>query len=124
MLKPPKVLMIDDDGDISRAAVLRLQAAGYRTLTASEGASGVILAAAGQPDLILLDVRMPIKDGITTLKELKRRGDTKHIPVVMLSASVFDQRAALEAGARFFLTKPYCANKLVQAVATALDCVR
>jgi CheY-like chemotaxis protein len=116
------VLVVDDDCEIVAAATIRLRAAGYRTQSACDGESGVALAAECHPDIILLDVRMPRKDGLTALKELKNRSDTKDIPIVMLSASIVDQKAALDAGARFFLKKPYRGDKLVQAVAAALAC--
>ena len=114
------VLMVDDDHDIMRGACLRLRAAGYRTLEATDGESGIAAAVANRPDLILLDVRMPHKDGLAALSDLKRRSDTKHIPVVMLSASIVDQQASLDAGAKFFIRKPYSGATLVQAVRTAI----
>jgi len=123
MTDPATVLIVDDDDEISSAAGLRLRAAGYHTLTAGDGEAGVAAAVANQPDVILLDVRLPRRDGLSILCELKRRSETKHIPVVMLSASVVDQQAALDAGARFFLRKPYCGDMLVQAVRTALPTV-
>jgi CheY-like chemotaxis protein len=121
MRKQLTVLIVDDDREIVTAATLRLGAVGYRTLTAHDGESGVALAAECQPNVILLDVRMPRMDGLTALGELKQRGDTRDIPVVMLSASIVDQRAALQSGARYFLKKPYRGETLVQAVAAALD---
>ena len=108
---------------MSGAACLRLQAAGYHMLTAGDGEAGIAAAVANQPDVILLDVRLPRRDGLSALSELKRRSETKHIPVVMLSASVVDQQAALDAGARFFLRKPYRGDMLVQAVRTALTTI-
>jgi len=116
----PMVLMVDDDDEIVCAACLRLRAAGYRTLTAGDGEAGFAAAVANHPDAILLDVRLPRRDGLAVLSELKRQSKTKDIPVVMLSASVVDQQAALDAGARFFLRKPYGGDMLVQAVETAL----
>jgi CheY-like chemotaxis protein len=115
------VLVVDDDCEIVMAATLRLRAAGYRAQTACDGESGVAAAAECHPDVILLDVRMPRKDGLTALGELKARRDTKDIPIVMLSASNVDQQAALDAGARFFLKKPYRGDMLVQAVAMAAE---
>lgn len=120
MLDRRTVLMVDDDHDIVYAACVRLRAAGYNTLEAKDGESGVAAAVAGRPDLILLDVRMPRQDGLAALAELKRRSDTKDIPVVMLSASIVDQKAGLDAGARFFIRKPYSGATLVQAVQTAI----
>jgi CheY-like chemotaxis protein len=120
MPDPATVLMIDDDREIVRGACLRLRAAGYRMLTAGDAETGIAAAIASHPDIILLDVRLPRRDGLFALSDLKRRPETKHIPVVMLSASVVDQQAALDAGARFFLRKPYCGDMLVQAIRTAL----
>ena len=120
MPEPTTVLMVDDDEEIVCAACMRLRAAGYRTLTAGDGDAAVAAAVANHPDAILLDVRLPRRDGLSVLSELKRRPETTQIPVVMLSASVVDQQAALDAGARFFLRKPYCGDMLVQAVRTAL----
>jgi DNA-binding response OmpR family regulator len=120
MPDPATVLMVDDDREIVRGACLRLQAAGYRMLTAGDAEAGIAAAIADHPDIVLLDVRLPRRDGLSALSELKRRSETKHIPVVMLSASVVDQQAALDAGARFFLRKPYRGDVLVQAVRTAL----
>ena len=114
------ILMIDDDHEIARAACMRLRAAGYKTLQAADGESGVAAAVASHPDLILLDVRMPVKDGLAALSDLKHRSDTCGIPVVMLSASVVDQEAGLNAGARFFIRKPYSGATLMQAVQTAI----
>ena len=115
------VLIVDDDHQIAQAAGMRLRAAGYSTLEAADGESAVAAAVASRPDLILMDVRMPLKDGLTALSDLKRRSDTNNIPVVMLSASIIDQEAGLNAGARFFIRKPYSGATLVQAVRTALE---
>lgn len=114
------VLMVDDDREIVQGACLRLQAAGYQMLTAADAEAGIAAAAANHPDVIVLDVRLPRRDGLSALSDLKQRSDTQHIPVVMLSASVVDQQAALDAGARFFIRKPYCGEMLVEAVRTAL----
>ena len=120
MPDPATVLMVDDDREIVRGASLRLEAAGYRMLAAGDAEAGIAAAIANNPDVIVLDVRLPQRDGLSTLSDLKRRPETKQIPVVMLSASVVDQQAALDAGARFFLRKPYRGDMLVEAVRTAL----
>ncbi len=114
------VLMVDDEPEILQATALRLRAAGYRTQSAPDAATGIAAAASNQPDLILMDVRMPQQDGLSALADLKRRPDTVAIPVVMLSASVVDEEAALDAGARFFLRKPYRSETLLTAVRTAI----
>ncbi len=121
MSEQATVLLIEDDREILNIAALRLRAAGYKTLAASDGEEGVQRAVAERPDAIVLDVRMPKMDGMTALVELQDQEETRHIPVVMLSASVVDQQRALEAGARFFLTKPYQGRDLLSAVSAAMD---
>ena len=116
----PRILLVDDDNDLVRGASLRLRAAGYDSIEAHDGREGVDSAVREHPDAILLDVRMPNMDGLTALAELQSQESTKHIPIVMLSASIIDQQRALDAGARFFIKKPYQGTSLVAAIQTAL----
>ena len=115
------VLVVDDDIEILAAATIRLKAAGYDTLTAADGQAGVALAEARQPDAILMDVNMPVKDGITALEELKGIDSTQDIPVVIMSAKESNRQASYDAGAHAFLKKPYQGAKMVQAVTEALE---
>jgi len=112
------VLVVDDDRAIVRAACMRLGAAGFNVLTAYDGRAGLALALARRPDAIVLDIRMPVMDGLATLAHLRRQPQTSAIPVVMLSASVAEtaKSKALDLGARHFLEKPYTAPDLVRAV--------
>jgi CheY-like chemotaxis protein len=121
MTNAKNILLVDDDREILRGASMRLKAAGYRTLSAQDGRDGVIAAIDHHPDAIVLDVRMPRMDGLSALRELRQREATRHIPVVMLSASLIDQKEALEGGARFFVRKPYQGQELIAAVQTAMD---
>jgi len=120
MTSSRRILVIDDDREFVHGASIRLRAAGYQTISAYNGDQGVVAANENQPDAIVLDVRMPVKDGLTALAELREQNDTKGIPIVMLSASLSDQQRALDGGARFFLRKPYQPNTLVAAVETAI----
>lgn len=115
-----RVLIVDDEADIRDGVSRWLGASGFETCCASDGESGVKSAKANAPDAILLDVLMPKKDGMQTLAELRACPQTKRIPVVMLSASLRDEHRALDAGARFFVHKPYDGKKLVSAVRAAL----
>jgi len=115
------VLLVDDDQALLDGTRLRLRASGYDTLEASDGIQGVATAIKAQPDAIVMDVRMPRMDGLKALVELQESTDTKSIPVVMLSASLRDQQQALDAGARFFITKPYEGKNLVRAIESAID---
>lgn len=114
------ILIVDDDEAITFGAELRLQAAGYRTLVAADGDEGIEQAVKHQPDAVLLDVRMPKLDGLSALRTLRDDPNTAHIPVIMLSASLRDKQTALEAGAQFFLTKPYRSHQILEALDAAL----
>jgi DNA-binding response OmpR family regulator len=120
MTPRPKVLVIDDDRDVVRGVSLRLRAAGYETLAAYDGHQGVAAAKESRPDVIVLDVRMPHLDGLGVLNQLRNCNATQEIPVVMVSASLVDQHAALDSGARFFLAKPYQSKTLLAAIGTAM----
>jgi DNA-binding response OmpR family regulator len=117
----PKVLVIDDDRDVVRGVSLRLRAAGYEPLAAYDGQQGIIAARESRPSAIVLDVRMPRLDGLATLRQLRNYKGTREIPVVMVSASLVDQHAALDSGARFFLSKPYQPKTLLAALEAAMS---
>lgn len=114
------VLVVDDEFDIRNGVCMWLKAAGYSTLLADDGEEGLASALENLPQAILLDVLMPKKCGMETLAELRAREETVDIPVVMLSASLQDEQRALDAGARFFIHKPFDGKKLVSAVNAAI----
>jgi CheY-like chemotaxis protein len=116
-----KVLIVDDDREIVLGTSLRLRWAGYDALGACNGREGIAAARQQHPDATILDVRMPEMDGLEMIRELKDHEETRHIPVVMLSASLRDKRRALDAGARFFLTKPCRSADLLEAVTAAIS---
>lgn len=98
---------MDDDPVIAMMYGLGLEAAGYQVIQAKNGRDGLELAATTHPDLILLDVRMPIMDGIEVLKRLAADPATQQIPVVMLSnygePAIVEKALAL--GAKEYLVK-------------------
>ena len=115
-----KVLLVDDDWDLRATTSLRLSAVGYDTVTACDGDEAVASAVEHHPDVIVLDVGTPKTDGLQALGQLRGQDATKNTPIVMLSASLRDQQAALDAGALFFLSKPYEGRTLVAAVDSAM----
>jgi two-component system cell cycle response regulator len=103
-----RILVVDDLEANLRLLEARLSAEYYEVLTAMDGPSGIARAMEEHPDIILLDVMMPGMDGFTVCRELKERYETRHIPVVLVTAldGRSDRIAGLEAGADDFLTKP------------------
>ncbi|HEX3997929.1 MAG TPA: hybrid sensor histidine kinase/response regulator [Pirellulales bacterium] len=116
----PCILLVDDDRSIVDALRIRLSLSGYEVLTAHDGMQGLFLASERRPSLILLDIRMPVMDGLTMLTRMRDSETTRHIPVVILSASHDDRQRALELGAYFFLEKPYDPNVLKIMIASIL----
>lgn len=116
-----RVLLVDDDRDLIESVGTRMRAAGFEVIAATDGREGVNRAVKDQPDVIVLDIRTPILDGISALGELKRRNETSHIPVVMLSASIGHRQESKELGARFFIQKPFDSADVISAVKTSLS---
>ena len=116
----PKILLIEDNPDITFIYQDALEEAGYDVTTASDGEQGLEVAKQGEFDLILLDLMLPGRHGMSVLRELKREDPTKDVPVYVLSALsdgiVADQ--AYNTGADgFFVKSEYDPGEL----ATALD---
>lgn len=103
-----RILVVDDVDVNVRLLEAKLTIEYYDVLTCNSGAAALTLAAEQQPDLILLDVMMPGMDGFETCRHLKAQAETRHIPVVLVTAldGRQDRIRGLEAGADDFLTKP------------------
>jgi DNA-binding response OmpR family regulator len=115
---PKRILIVDDDAFIRRPLEFILREEGYEPATASDAEEGLREIEARPPDLIVLDVMMPGKDGLTWCAELK--GDPRYagIPIVLLSArgQERDRERAFVLGAEDFLTKPYSPHELKRRV--------
>ncbi len=112
------ILLIDDDTNIRKMTRLRLERAGYRVATAARGELGLSMAKIEHPDLIILDVLMPLMDGREVLKRLKADTETQQIPVGMLTVVTDDERMSepIPPGAAFHLTKPYESGDLLEKI--------
>lgn len=105
-----KVLLVDDEPDIRRIGQLSLERVGrWQVVLASSGAEALTLAASERPDVILLDVMMPVDDGPTTLARLRQQPSTADIPVVFMTAKVLAPKARRwrELGAAGTIPKPF-----------------
>jgi CheY-like chemotaxis protein len=118
-----RILIIDDEDDIREVAALSLEAtAGWNIFTASSGAAGIEIAAAEQPDAILMDVMMPGVDGPTTFGHMQKNSAISHIPVLLLTAKVqgVDQRRFAGLGLAGILFKPFDPLTLAQQISDVL----
>jgi DNA-binding NtrC family response regulator len=118
--EPATVLVVDDEPLNVDLLEQELRGAGYRTLSASSGEEGVALAEKAQPDLVLLDVRMPGIDGYEACRRLKASEATRAIPVIVLTAlaETAEKLRAFREGAVDYVTKPFETEELLARVGT------
>lgn len=119
MSQQPHVLVIDDEPQILRAVRTILTAKHFRVSVAARGEEGLTLAAAEQPDLIVLDLSLPDLDGIEVCRRLR---EWTQVPIIVLSVrdSERDKVAALDIGADDYLTKPFGVEELLARIRVAL----
>jgi len=117
-----RILIVEDERDIADLIAFNLERAGYGTLKAHDGIQGASLAIQEQPDLVILDLMLPGKDGYAVFKEIRRDSRTRDTPVIMLTAraQTEDRIQGLEAGADDYLTKPFSPKELLLRVSAIL----
>jgi CheY-like chemotaxis protein len=117
-----KILYVEDNDDNTFVLYRRLTSAGFDVLLARDGEEGIAMAIANQPDLILMDLDLPVIDGWEATRRLKSRPDTGGIPIIALTAhSEPDLRAeAMAAGCDAFEEKPVNFPGLVERIHTVL----
>jgi CheY-like chemotaxis protein len=113
-----KILYVEDNDDNIYVLKNRLMRAGHTVLVARDGAQGINMAQSERPELILMDLSLPVIDGWEATRRLKAAPETQHIPVVALSAHAMagDREKALEAGCDDFDTKPVDMPRLMQKI--------
>jgi signal transduction histidine kinase len=117
-----KILIIDDDPSLREVIRVSLETAGYSVIEAENGLTGVPLACAQVPDLILCDVRMDKMDGYRTLAALRQENSTAPIPCILMTgqADKAGMRQGMELGADDYLAKPFAVPELLAAVQARL----
>ncbi|MGB3773299.1 MAG: response regulator transcription factor [Rhodococcus sp. (in: high G+C Gram-positive bacteria)] len=118
--RPPTVLVVDDDVDVLSSIERGLRLSGFTVLTAKNGAIALDMVGSLDPDVVVLDMNMPVVDGNGVVTALRSRGND--VPVCVLSArsSVDDRIAGLESGADDYLTKPFVLAELVARIKAML----
>lgn len=116
------ILIIDDEKHIIELIEYNLKSSGYNTLYALNGKEGLLKARAEKPSLILLDLMLPIMDGIEVCKEIRQDEDIKDIPIIMLTAKSeeVDKIIGLELGADDYITKPFSVRELLARIKAVL----
>jgi DNA-binding response OmpR family regulator len=118
-----KILVIDDEIFLVKAIQIRLKRAGYKVIIAYDGLEGLNKAKEEKPDLILLDVTLPKKNGYQVCQLLKSDNEYKHIPIIMLTAKgqKSDKEWGEMTGADCYITKPFENTELLAKIKELLS---
>jgi len=117
-----KILIVDDETDLLKVTLLRLKKTGYEVFGCADGQEALNLARQIIPDLIILDVYLPVINGDDVTKILKKDDELKHIPIILISASTraLDEKA-WGSGADAYLKKPFEPEELTSLVKKVLE---
>src|SRR5215203_3435601 len=112
VLSPPRVLVAEDDRAVRESLVRGLRFEGYDVVAVTDARQALDAAGAATPDVVVLDVMMPVLDGLSACRQL--RGRHPALPILLLTArhAVHDRVAGLDAGADDYLVKPYAMSEL------------
>lgn len=116
-----KILICDDDEGILDMLTLVLEDSGYQVIAEANSLNLHQLIETEQPDLLLVDLWMPVLSGDQVVRRLKSNADTKILPVIVISASTDGQKIATEAGADCYISKPFDIDELVGTVQDFLE---
>lgn len=118
----PRILIVEDNEMNRDMLSRRLQRKGYSVAIAEDGEQGITMACTGIPDLILMDISLPLVDGCEATRRLKANSRTCHIPVIVLTAHalVRDRERAFEAGCDDYDTKPVDFSRLMGKIESFL----
>ena len=114
-----RILVVEDEPVILKFLCDLFQQVGYEVLCAGDGAQAVVLAKTEQPDLVLMDIQLPVMDGLAATREIKGNPATREIPVVALTGMTFteDQSKIYAAGCDGFIAKPVHVETLLDKIA-------
>ena len=118
-----RILIVEDQEDLR--AILRdlLSSTGFEVVEAADGGDGVAKAKSERPDLVLMDIQLPVLDGYEAIRRIKAEPSAAHTPVIAISSFAMkgDEEKARAAGCDAYVTKPYSPMKLLALVKTFLD---
>jgi len=116
-----RIAVIEDEKDLAALLAFQLEKEGYKVLTAHDGQSGFELVSQELPDLVLLDLMLPLLSGVEVCKLLKKQRSTQGIPVIMLTAKgdEIDRVIGFEVGADDYVTKPFSPRELLLRIKVA-----
>ncbi|MDD5286653.1 MAG: response regulator [Desulfuromonadaceae bacterium] len=122
-MRKKKILAVDDEPNILMSIEFILEMEGYEVHTARDGDEALEVAERIRPDLILLDINMPRKDGYEVCRILREREDMAGTKLIMLTAKgqTLEKKKGLEVGADEYVTKPFSADELLRAIQACIE---
>ena len=119
----PRILLVEDSADLQEMWQYWLTWCGFRVNAAADGVEALRLAAARRPDLVLMDLWLPIMDGIEAITHLRARASTATVPIIALTAnpSVTTEARARASGCDYFVSKPITPDELLAVIRTAFS---
>ncbi len=113
-----KIMVVEDEKSLRKLESILLEARGYRVCSMCDGKEALEAIEKEMPDLVLLDVMLPIVDGFEVCRQIKSNEETRHIPVIMVTAktSLEDITRGEQVGANAYLTKPFKSAKIIENI--------
>lgn len=121
-MKKNRILVVEDEESLLKLESILLSSKGYNVTGVMDGRSALEEIAANKPDLVVLDIMLPEMDGFEVCRRIKADPETRHIPVVMLTAkkNTQDVEHGMQVGADAYLTKPFKSAKVMEVIAGLL----
>jgi two-component system, cell cycle response regulator DivK len=117
-----RILVVEDQEDLRGVLRTLLTGSGYEMIEAADGREGVAKAKAERPDLILMDIQMPVMDGYDATRQIKTSAQTARIPIIAVSSFAMkgDEQKARASGCDSYVTKPYSPMQLLRVIRSYL----
>ncbi len=118
-----KILIVEDDRDLCHIVQMHLELLGYDSISAVNGKEAVDLATSHLPDLIVMDIMLPVMDGLPATRLIRKHPNTQSIPILAMTAKVTseDKEECLRSGCDDFIAKPFTSKQLTSIVEKLLD---
>lgn len=116
-----KILAVDDEPNILLSLEFILEEEGFEVLTASDGEEALQAAKSFHPDLVLLDIAMPLKDGYDVCRSLKSADQAPKVVLLTAKGQTLERKKGLEVGADAYVTKPFHTPELIRTMRTLLE---
>jgi len=122
----PRILIVEDEPALVTMLRYNLEAEGFQVDAATDGRDALMMVAEAPPDLMLLDWMLPTMSGLEVCRQLRRRGETKNLPIIMITArgEESDRVRGLDSGADDYITKPFSPKELIARVRAVLRRIR